>query len=347
MKKILMLSISFLLFAACEKATDLPIPESDNQNQSTPIKEDITQEEFVSVNLAFDWSKAPFNIRKLNFKFAGDISYGVYERNLFDIAIPQSNQPTPLVIYMHGGGFTRGDKESIYRQTDLIEAFLREGVAFATINYRFLAQTEDGVRSSLEDCKQFLQFIRFYAADFNIDKANIACYGNSAGGGAALWLGVHDEMGDPESEDLIQRESSRIKSVVAIGTQSTYDIVRWEEIFEEYNFSLRDTAYDLQPLLNFYQVRNIDKIYSNKIKKYRKSVDMLGLMDAEDAPIYAENKGKAERPQRTLDFYHHPYHARSLKRQAEKINLEHNIISSRADQLGNIGAVRFVLNHFD
>ncbi|MEN0048844.1 MAG: hypothetical protein AAF806_17405, partial [Bacteroidota bacterium] len=125
------------------------------------------------------------------------------------------------------------------------------------------------------------------------------------------------------------------------------DIVRWEEVFEEYDLSLRNTEYDLQPLLNFYQVKNIDKVYSNKMKRYRKSVDMLGLMDANDAPIYAENKGKAERPRRILDFYHHPYHARSLKREAEKVNLEHKITSSRADQLDNIGAIQFVLNHFD
>ncbi|MEL6943370.1 MAG: hypothetical protein AAFO82_11930, partial [Bacteroidota bacterium] len=212
---------------------------------------------------------------------------------------------------------------------------------------RYLDQTEDGVRSSLEDCKQFLQFIRYYAAEFNIDKENIACYGNSAGAGAALWLGVHDEMADLEHEDLIQRESSRVKAVVAIGTQSTYDIVRWEEVFEDYDLELQDTRFDLQPLLNFYQVKSLDKVYSNKMKKYRKSVDMLGLMDANDAPIYAENKGKAERLRRTLDFYHHPYHAKSLKRQAEKVNLKHNIITSRADLLDDIGAVQFILNHFD
>jgi acetyl esterase/lipase len=44
--------------------------------------------------------------------FAQDVPYGEGERNLFDIYLPDCDEPTGLVIYIHGGGFTGGDKSS-------------------------------------------------------------------------------------------------------------------------------------------------------------------------------------------------------------------------------------------
>jgi carboxylesterase type B len=40
-----------------------------------------------------------------------DIPYSEgYERSKFDIWIPQSESPTPLVLFFHGGGFRGGEK---------------------------------------------------------------------------------------------------------------------------------------------------------------------------------------------------------------------------------------------
>jgi len=64
----------------------------------------------------------------------------------------------------------------------------------------------------------------------NIEPENVAMYGVSAGAGASLWLGTHDELADAEAEDPILRESTRIKAVGALVTQSTYDIIDWEEV---------------------------------------------------------------------------------------------------------------------
>ena len=39
-----------------------------------------------------------------------DIKYGPAERNVLDFYQAKSEQPTPLVIYIHGGGFVGGNK---------------------------------------------------------------------------------------------------------------------------------------------------------------------------------------------------------------------------------------------
>lgn len=322
----------------CEKEAIGSVKEQEPQTETGKPK--------ASIPLNYEWSRSPFSLNKTKYTFTGDVPYGIHERNMFDLILPKTNKKMPLVIYIHGGGFTRGNKEDAYIHLDLIQAFLNEGIAFATINYRYLEHTQAGVRECLEDAKQFLQFIRYYASEFNIDKERIACHGASAGAGAGLWLATHDDLKDLGSDDLIKHESTRIKAAVALGTQSTYDIVRWEEVFEEYDFSLKKTKFDKQPLFNFYQVTKLPQLYTPNLKRYRTEVDMLGLMDASDAPIYVKNKGQDIRPQRTLDLYHHPNHATILEQRAKRVGLKHFVVDNRVDLQNDKGNIQFILEAF-
>jgi len=334
--------VTVLSSFGCEKEVTTPEKE---QNPEVEI-ENSKDEPKASIPLNYEWSRSPFSLNKTKYTFTGDVKYGTHERNVFDLILPKTNKKMPLVIYLHGGGFTRGNKEDAYIHLDLIRAFLNEGIAFATINYRYLEHTEDGVRESLEDAQQFLQFIRYYASEFNIDKEKIACHGASAGAGAALWLATHDDLKDLGSDDLIQHESTRIKAAVALGTQSTYNIVRWEEVFEEYNFKLKKTKFDKQPLFNFYKINRLPQLYTPKLERYRAEVDMLGLMDAMDAPIYVKNKGQKVPPQQTLDLYHHPNHASILEARAKAVGLKHFVIDNRVDLQNDEGSVKFILEEF-
>ncbi|MEM8526627.1 MAG: alpha/beta hydrolase [Bacteroidota bacterium] len=336
----LLLGLAMILFSSCDQKSLLPDPLPNN------IKDQFFKE---SMPLEVDWSTpAPFAVGKVDFEFAGNVKYGKHKRNKFDIILPASDKPTPLVIYIHGGGFTRGDKKAAYIHTDSIRQFLQNGVAFATINYRYLEHTKEGVIESLEDCRDFLQFIRYYATDFNIDKERIAAYGPSAGGGAGLWLGTHDDFADPDNSDLLKHESTRLSAVVSLGTQATYDMARWEEIFREYDFSLDSPMFDQQILYNFYAIDSLPELYDDKIADYRAEVDMLRLLDADDAPLYVDNVGKSLPPEDILDLYHHPYHAHVLKQKAEVVGLDHVIVAEKSGLIDaeNRGPVQFILQQF-
>ncbi|MEL6942544.1 MAG: alpha/beta hydrolase, partial [Bacteroidota bacterium] len=331
-----------ILFSSCDQKKLFP-------NLSEEKKKE--QFFFESMPLEVDWTTPapePFLNEKVNFDFAGNIRYGKHRRNKFDIVIPESDTPTPLVIYIHGGGFTRGDKKAAYIHSDSIRQFLQNGVAFATINYRYLEHTKDGVRECLEDCRDFLQFIRYYATDFNLDKERIACYGPSAGGGAGLWLGMHDDFADPMNSDLLKQESTRLSAVVSLGTQATYDLARWEDIFMEYDFSLSSPMFDQQTLYNFYVIDSLPQLYDEEIVSYREGVDMIKLMDADDAPVYVDNVGKALAPEDILDLYHHPYHAHALDQRAEAVGLDHVIVAEKSGltDANNKGPVQFILERF-
>ena len=274
-----------------------------------------------------------------------NVRYGPHECNLLDIWLVKSDKPTPLVIYIHGGGFVGGDKSKIYKSPDMPK-FLTAGVSFATINYRYRTNEPRGVRGCLSDSKRALQFIRSKAKQWNIDKKRIGAYGGSAGSGTATWLAFHDDMAEPDSPDSVLRESTRLAVVGALATQATYDVLQWQKLLgvtpdpEEYEASLKETV-------SFYGLKNVDELDSPAGKAIRADLDMLGLMSKDDPPLYVSNGMKGGTPQDRGHRNHHPLHAVALKKRAAEVGVEAEV---HAEKIGiqpanPEGLVNFFLRH--
>jgi acetyl esterase/lipase len=142
-----------------------------------------------------------------------DIKYGEHERNILDLWLARADEPTLLVIFYHGGGFRAGDKRRSM-PVPLLLKLLEAGISVAGVNYRltdsapFPAQMHDSARA--------LQFIRHYAGEHNIDPSRIGATGGSAGAHISMWLAFHDDLADPDNEDPIRRESTRLTAIVPL-----------------------------------------------------------------------------------------------------------------------------------
>jgi len=159
-----------------------------------------------------------------------DHKYGKYDRNVIDFWRADSKRPTPVVVYIHGGGFIKGDKSGVRggRNGAWLKRALQNGVSFAAINYRLRnVVTLDII---LTDIARAIQYLRYKAKDWFIDKKRIAAFGGSAGGGSSLWLAVHDDLADRKNKDPVLRESSRLAAAGLLNFQATYDIEKWAEI---------------------------------------------------------------------------------------------------------------------
>ncbi|MEN8116641.1 MAG: alpha/beta hydrolase [Bacteroidota bacterium] len=244
--------------------------------------------------------------------------YGPHERNTFDIWLADSEKPTPLVIYIHGGGFVGGDKSRYYDSEDWIR-FLEAGVSVATINYRFMNEPPYGILGSMNDSKRCLQYIRYNAEKYNIDKNRIACSGGSAGAGTSLWMAFSNDMAEPESDDPVLRESTRLAAAGAFAVQATYDILQWAEIL---NLPLNQTYEEQFAIARAFGVKSPDGIDLYAQTEIRKKLDIMGKMNKNAAPFFVYNRREGGIPTNEDELQHHPLHAKALKEKADKIGVE-------------------------
>jgi len=154
-----------------------------------------------------------------------NVKYGKHERQVFDIWLAESSNPTPLAVYIHGGGFKAGSKEKL--KPDNLSQLLKAGISVASINYRYL--TIAPLPAAHHDARRALQFMRSKAGDWNIDKSEIARFGGSAGAQICMWLAYSDEMAVPDSSDPIERESTRLTCVATAGGQTGNSADFWKK----------------------------------------------------------------------------------------------------------------------
>src|SRR4051794_7812747 len=87
--------------------------------QQSPMPEDIARK-LIEIGRTVDPPKtaALYAPLQQNEPYAGvkverDVKYGPAERNLLDVFTPEATSPArPVLIFVHGGGFTTGNKRS-------------------------------------------------------------------------------------------------------------------------------------------------------------------------------------------------------------------------------------------
>jgi len=139
-------------------------------------------------------------------KVEKDLSYGDHARNKLDLFVPKSDEPLPLVIWIHGGGWEAGSKNNNPALT-----LLSKDYAVAGINYRYSSQAV--FPAQLHDCQAAIRFLRDNAKKYNIDADRIGVWGASAGGHLVALLGTSGDV--PELDgDAKSKTSAKVQCVV-------------------------------------------------------------------------------------------------------------------------------------
>jgi hypothetical protein len=266
-----------------------------------------------------DWMTTNCSVIK-DEKYSGD------EKNTFDILMPRSDTLTPLVIYIHGGGFVGGDKADAFRsRREDITYFLKNDIAFASLNYRF-SRTDDslGVAACLKDVRTALQYIRHHAGRYNIDRERIACYGSSAGAGSSLYLAFHDDFA-LKNDTTILGESTRIQCVGALATQATYDVFQWITYIPGLDSAVdraKQPTFDVAAQFYGYPNYLAFEPYREAITR---ELDMLRMISPDDPPAYIMNLQKETVPKDMNTIQHHRAHALVLSEYLERNRVEHEV----------------------
>jgi acetyl esterase/lipase len=127
-----------------------------------------------------------------------DLAYASYQLDgaehklLLDLYLPaqSASQSIPLLIFVHGGGWFEGSKDTCPGAT-----FAQNGYAMACVNYR-LADFDRGCPQELvfpaqiHDVKAAVRWLRQHADQYGLDPSRFGAMGDSSGGHLAALLGT-------------------------------------------------------------------------------------------------------------------------------------------------------------
>ena len=214
-----------------------------------------------------------------------------------------------MVFMIHGGGFRNGDK-SRWASDKQMSQLLASGVSCVAVNYPFLDALP--IQDILRHCARAVQSTRSKANEWKLDKTRFASMGGSAGAGTSLWLATHDDMADPQAEDPVMRESTRLLCAVCNGTQATYDLTRWESFLgpakPEFNTSEAEGAL-------LYHLSSVADFATEKGKNVLRECAMLRWITKDDPPLLLNNSKVVAAPTNRGEWLHCIQHAREIHKE--------------------------------
>ena len=135
------------------------------------------------------------------------------ELNSMDLYLPEGKTNFPIVLFLHGGGLTRGDKLA-QGFIAFAELFAQHGIAVASANYRLSPAVKHPAH--IQDVARAFAWLYQNAAQYQADRGRIFLAGHSAGAYLAALLALHKEY--LAAEGL---SPQNIRGVMAIS--GTYD----------------------------------------------------------------------------------------------------------------------------
>jgi acetyl esterase/lipase len=246
-----------------------------------------------------------------------DVSYGPHERNVLDFWKAEGQGPRPLLVYIHGGGWTGGDKKQDPKN---FRPFLEKGISYAAINYRLTG--EYPLPAPVHDAARGIQFLKSKAAEWNIDKDHIALTGGSAGACTSMWILLHDDLADSKSSDPVLRESTRVCAAAVSGGQTSIDPKQIEPW--------------LGPMVLQHRMINMavgEKTIEGALANYEKHKPLYvefsayNHLDGKDPPLFMTYGSNMKLPSENAGHgIHHPVYGVKMKEKSDRVGHECHLL---------------------
>jgi acetyl esterase/lipase len=245
------------------------------------------------------------------------VSYGAHARNVLDIWLAKGDGPRPLLVHIHGGGWTTGDKKVAPKA---VKVFLDKGISYASINYRLTP--DNPLPAPVHDAARAIQFIRTKAREWNLDGSRIALTGGSAGACSSMWLLFHDDLADPKAQDPVLRESTRVCAAAVSGGQTSID----PKVIEGW----------LGPNVLKHRMINMavgEKTIEGALENYEKHKPLFvefsayNHVDKNDPPLFMSYGGDMTLPSKDAGHgIHHPVYGVKLKEKCVSAGVECHLL---------------------
>lgn len=173
---------------------------------------------FLSVNTLYSQhNEVGSSFWSHRISMANDVPYGDDEQQRVDIYMQgswigepryfkQTVDKNPTLIYMHGGGWIQGEKET---RIGFLMPYLERGWNVVNVEYRLGKNTAP---QAVDDVLLVVKWVAENAEKFNIDVENLVLSGESAGGHLCLISGLLNSI--PDSHPYYSGDSITIRAIV-------------------------------------------------------------------------------------------------------------------------------------
>lgn len=177
-------------------------------------------------------------------------------------------EPVPVLLWIHGGAYTGGDKANAGKYAWL---FAENGIAVASVNYRLAPGAI--YPSQVNDVKGAIRFLRANTKRYNLDANHIGILGTSAGGSIACQIGVTCGEKDLEGTTGGNLEySSCVQAVVDCFGSFSYD-------------NMKATGFTKSRENHIKMLLGCDDVYSDDCREIMKKVAPENHLDKNDPPF--------------------------------------------------------------
>ena len=174
---------------------------------------------------------APQKWVDLEYARAGEISLKL------DLYLPSKTEGSTLIIWVHGGAWRRGSKESVS-----IEPLVEKGYSIASVEYRLTPVAP--FPANIHDIKAAIRYLRAHAGKYGYSPESFVIGGQSAGGHLAALVGVSN--GNEQLEGRLGAYRNQSSDIAAIldfyGASNLTTILKQST---PHGLSVREPALDL------------------------------------------------------------------------------------------------------
>ena len=155
--------------------------------------------------------KATNSMDKGNIKYkntsSNDVFLDIYKSNI-------SDEPSPVILYIHGGSWIYGDNTIPEGLEPVLNAFNSQGYTIISVSYELLKENTP-LENPIIDVKDAIRWVYKYKDIYNFDTNNIGILGISSGahlGLMAAYSNDNEFIGDEKLKDY----PSKVKYIIDI-----------------------------------------------------------------------------------------------------------------------------------
>lgn len=156
-----------------------------------------------------------------------DVPYGLDEAQKYDVYLPDTRNNAPIIVMIHGGAWSTGDKEDAGVAQAKAGYWVAKGYVFVSINYRLLPKKDPLVQAA--DVALAIANVQKNAAGWGADKSKVILMGTGAGGHLAALLSANPSLASDQGASIwsgaviLETSALNIPAIMAASHAPVYD----------------------------------------------------------------------------------------------------------------------------